>query len=215
MNNITNNSTSRQCRNSRREKAEEESRDLLSVQEQKDIVSLRTYIRSICNRLIKHFKDFIDVIDVEGVVNNNFGLFDIRDNNNNREYPTIEDFLQDIDLLHKNIKSSANMQSLKARQFINESCHLQDTALSMSCQVDRELAARCKHYKNKNSKNNNNNKNKQKTKKFKVNSKEEDRLQIVIVIIPTITVIIVITVIITTIIVILSTIIILTLIIMV
>ena len=76
-----------------------------------------------------------------------------------REYPTIEAFLNDID--------SANGKSLKARQFINEACHLQDTVLAMVCQIDRELAARCTQYKENalpNIKSKMSNKNKNKTK---------------------------------------------------
>ena len=113
---------------------------LLNAGMQRDIVSLRTHIHTICNRLCKHFKEFIECTDVEGVVENDLGLFD---NNNYREYPTIEAFLNDIDCLHNNIKNSANGKSLKARQFINEACHLQETALAMVCQINLELAARC------------------------------------------------------------------------
>ena len=52
-------------------------------------------------------------------------------------------FLRDIDQLVQNVKGSAQTDSLKARQFVNEACHLQDQALSMMSQVNRDLVKQC------------------------------------------------------------------------
>ena len=52
-------------------------------------------------------------------------------------------FLRDIDELVQNVKTSAQTDSLKARQFVNEACHLQDQALSMMSQVNRDLVKHC------------------------------------------------------------------------
>jgi len=109
-------------------------------------VNLRVYIRTVCNRLCKHFKNFIDKMG-EGsqndVVSNALSLFEIRQRNNEREVPTVFAFLKDIDTLVANVKESAQTDSLKARQFINEACHLQDQCLSMMSQVNRDLVKHC------------------------------------------------------------------------
>merc|ERR1719291_832386 len=107
------------------------------------IVNLRVYIRSVCNRLCKHFKNFIDEMSVDGVCQNNLGLFEIRKRNNDRDIPTAIAFLEDIDCLVQNVRNSAQNNSLKARQFVNESCNLQDQALSMMAQVNRDLVKMC------------------------------------------------------------------------
>ena len=106
-------------------------------------VNLRVYIRAVCNRLCKHFKNFIDKTTEDGVVQNKLSLFEIRQRNNERKVPTVIAFLNDIDELVANVKQSAQTESLKARQFINEACHLQDQALSMMSQVNRELVKQC------------------------------------------------------------------------
>lgn len=111
--------------------------------ENEDFVCLRTFIRSVCTRLCKHFKNFLKPLDIENVIQNDLTLIDIRQNNNDRAYPTAESFLADIDLLVSNVKHSATPDLLKAREYINEACHLQDTALAMMCQVNREIARRC------------------------------------------------------------------------
>jgi len=107
------------------------------------IVNLRVYIRSVCNRLCKHFKNFIDQMSEDGVCKNSLSLFEIRRRNNERDIPTAIAFLEDIDALVQNVRSSAQANSLKARQFVNESCNLQDQALSMMAQVNRDLVKQC------------------------------------------------------------------------
>lgn len=48
-------------------------------------VNLRVYIRTVCNRLCKHFKNFIDQMkEGDGVVVNSLSLFEIRQRNNER-----------------------------------------------------------------------------------------------------------------------------------
>eukprot|EP01083_Nonionella_stella_P301068 1031087_1 len=117
--------------------------EALIEQQKMDCVNLRVYIRSVCNRLCKHFKNFIDQMAEDGVVRNNLSLFEIRQRNNERDIPTVIAFLKDIDALVQNVKDSAQTDSLKARQFINEACHLQDQALSMMSQVNRDLVKHC------------------------------------------------------------------------
>ena len=107
------------------------------------IVNLRVYIRSVCNRLCKHFKNFIDEMSEDGVCKNDLSLFAIRQRNNERPIPTAIEFLEDIDSLVQNVRNSAQSNSLKARQFVNESCNLQDQALSMMAQVNRDLVKMC------------------------------------------------------------------------
>merc|ERR1711933_315898 len=63
--------------------------------------------------------------------------------NNERDIPTAIAFLEDIDCLVQNVRNSAQSNSLKARQFVNESCNLQDQALSMMAQVNRDLVKMC------------------------------------------------------------------------
>merc|ERR1712228_413314 len=87
--------------------------------------------------------NFIDEMSEDGVCKNNLSLFEIRQRNNERAIPTAIEFLQDIDALVQNVRSSAQSNSLKARQFVNESCNLQDQALSMMAQVNRDLVKMC------------------------------------------------------------------------
>ena len=50
-------------------------------------VNLRVYIRTVCNRLCKHFKNFVDKMAEVGVVQNRLSLFEIRQRNNEHEVP--------------------------------------------------------------------------------------------------------------------------------
>jgi len=93
--------------------------------------------------LIKHFKEFTREWNVDGVVSNDMSLMKIRQRNNDRKYPTVEAFLDDIDQLVTNVRGSANLDVIKAREFMNEACHLQDQALALVCQLPREVVNRC------------------------------------------------------------------------
>merc|ERR1712228_396216 len=134
-------------KNARCEKKEEQKNEKAEAEwyeaEKMAIVNLRVYIRSVCNRLCKHFKNFIDEMSEDGVCKNNLSLFEIRQRNNERPIPTAIAFLEDIDCLVQNVRNSAQSNSLKARQFVNESCNLQDQALSMMAQVNRDLVKMC------------------------------------------------------------------------
>jgi len=122
---------------------DEANSEKLIEQDRMACVNLRVYIRAVCNRLCKHFKNFIDQMKEGDVVVNALSLFEIRQRNNERTVPTVLAFLRDIDQLVQNVKDSAQTDSLKARQFVNEACHLQDQALSMMSQVNRDLVKQC------------------------------------------------------------------------
>ncbi|ETO25299.1 hypothetical protein RFI_11834 [Reticulomyxa filosa] len=107
--------------------------------ENKDITNLRCYIRSVCSRLCKQFVHFVEPI----LKKDQLTLVTIRENHNQRDIPTVNAFLEDIDRLVDEIKQLTNPQFLKDRLLLNEACLLQDTALSMVYQVDRGLADRC------------------------------------------------------------------------
>jgi len=125
------------------QKRDELNSERLIEQDRMACVNLRVYIRAVCNRLCKHFKNFIDQMKEGDVVMNTVSLFEIRQRNNERSVPTVLAFLRDIDQLVQNVKDSAQTDSLKARQFVNEACHLQDQALSMMSQVNRDLVKQC------------------------------------------------------------------------
>lgn len=113
-------------------------------QQEQDFRNLRTGIRNTCSRLIKHFgKDFAKEWDVDGVVQNDMGLLKIRQRNNDRKFPTVQAFLDDIDKLVENVRTSHNPEVIKAREFVNEACHLQDQCLALVCQLPREVVERC------------------------------------------------------------------------
>jgi len=111
-----------------------------------DFIRVRTFVRTCCSQLVKHFSSFCETIDENRVASNDLSLIDIRDRNNNRKYPSLDAFLADIDQIVSNVRGSYNPQIMEAREFMNEACHLQDQALALSCQAERSLVERVTGY---------------------------------------------------------------------
>jgi len=111
-----------------------------------DFIRVRTFVRTCCSQLVKHFSSFCEAIDESRVASNDLSLIDIRDRNNNRKYPSLDAFLADIDQIVSNVRGSYNPQIMEAREFMNEACHLQDQALALSCQAERSLVERVTGY---------------------------------------------------------------------
>jgi len=120
----------------------EEEIDELELQVKLDFNRIRSFIRTCCSRLVKHFSGFCEVVNENNVASNDLSLLDVRDRNNNREYPSVDLFLSDIDQIVDNVRKSYNPKFLEAREYMNEACHLQDQALALACQADRDLVKR-------------------------------------------------------------------------
>merc|ERR1719319_1753377 len=136
--------TSKQDAVKARIRREKEERD---VARKLDFNRVRCFIRTCCSRLNRHYKDFLEPIEEEQILQTDIGLMDIRERNNDRECPTVEKFLKDIDRLVKSVQKTHNSQSIEAREYLNEACHLQDQALSLACQADRDLCYRVRQHK--------------------------------------------------------------------
>merc|ERR1719319_2156721 len=136
--------TSKQDAVKARIRREKEERDMAR---KLDFNRVRCFIRTCCSRLNRHYKDFLEPIEEEQILQTDIGLMDIRERNNDRECPTVEKFLKDIDRLVKSVQKTHNSQSIEAREYLNEACHLQDQALSLACQADRDLCYRVRQHK--------------------------------------------------------------------
>merc|ERR1719204_254330 len=125
-----------------RPKGSELEREEQANQVKMDFNRVRCFIRTCCQRLVRHFKDFIEEVDEEQVCTNSITLMDVREWNNEREFPTVDAFLADIDQIVQNVRDTYNPRVLAAREYMNEACHLQDQALALACQADRDLVMR-------------------------------------------------------------------------
>jgi hypothetical protein len=88
----------------------EEQKKKREERENELLAQLRVFLRSICTRLIKQFKEFSEPMTEEeapgydDLVVHPICLFDIRDKVNDHKYHSIKEFLKDIDLLVANSK---------------------------------------------------------------------------------------------------------------
>merc|ERR1712048_1105704 len=101
-------------------------------------------------RLIKHFSKFFKPIkcdDNNDIIETDLGLQDIREEVNDETKPmTIRRFLDEIDDLVQQVKTSYDKgtdESDIGREYVNEACHLQDTALTMVMNCDSKLVEDC------------------------------------------------------------------------
>jgi len=108
---------------------------------------LRIFLRSVCSRLNKHFRKFYKPIDVpDAVVQTTIGLREIREMVNeskDAEPMTIKTFLDSIDTLVREVKESTDLEQDAGKEYVNEVCHLQDTALCMIMNADMSLCEAC------------------------------------------------------------------------
>ncbi len=115
---------------------------------------LRMFLRSVVDRLIKYFKDFVELVDEERdgapnyyrIILQPICLLDMRDKINSGEYMTMSHFLTDVDLLVSNAKEYNYPDNYVGRGIINKACHLQDSAFAMACQFPKALADKCKQF---------------------------------------------------------------------
>merc|ERR1739838_541839 len=86
----------------------------------------------------------IDVPDA--VVQTTIGLREIREMVNeskDAEPMTIKTFLDSIDMLVREVKESTDLEQDAGKEYVNEVCHLQDTALCMIMNADMSLCEAC------------------------------------------------------------------------
>eukprot|EP01083_Nonionella_stella_P270437 915815_1 len=107
---------------------------------------LRVFMRSVASRLIKHFKDFVEPVDLKkvpdylDVVEIPICLLQIRQKVNNDKYQTVGQFLRDIDLLVDNAHQYNSSLTTTGNEIVNNAYSLQDYALTMCMQLDRDVA---------------------------------------------------------------------------
>jgi len=133
--------------NQNSEQEEEETPvDTRLTQEETDFRRLRTYLRTCCTRLIKHFPKFFKKINDE-VVKTDISLQMIRESVNDSNDPmTVTMWLDEVDDLCEQVRGTYDQFPVdddKGREYVNESCHLKDTALSMAADFDAKIAERC------------------------------------------------------------------------
>mmetsp|Transcript_33407 Transcript_33407/g.56627 ORF Transcript_33407/g.56627 Transcript_33407/m.56627 type:complete len:1126 (-) Transcript_33407:94-3471(-) len=121
------------------------------IGEENEVVlcKLRMFLRSVVDRLMKYFKEFVYPGEerhhnYKTFILNPICLSDIRDKVNNGVYLTVKQFLTDIDLLVSNAKEYYFPNRADGRNIINKACHLQDSAFSMVCQFPKKLEKKCR-----------------------------------------------------------------------
>jgi len=121
--------------------------DARLTQEQSDFRRLRTYLRTCCTRLIKHFPKFFKTIEDHQIIKTATSLQIIREEVNDCSDPmTISMWLDSIDSLCQDVRDTYmdfEGENDGCREYHNEACHLKDQALSMAADFDPKLAERC------------------------------------------------------------------------
>ncbi len=106
------------------------------------LLSFRKYLRSCIEYLIKKFYIFLNHTHN---LNNNINIIlpmdlsQIREKNNLKKYLCASDFLKDIDLILNNYINDQDVNSSK----INKAYSLQDEALTLMHQMNKDLAYKC------------------------------------------------------------------------
>jgi hypothetical protein len=123
-------------------------RQQLVHEEKLVLLELRKYLRSVLGYLMKKFYMFSNVsyepADWSTVILQPLALDTIREKNDNRKYVCVHDFLKDIDLIVQNCREyNASVPSGPSRTRISKACGLQDEALTLMYQFDKQLAIKC------------------------------------------------------------------------